>query len=125
MNDPHPHTRPDAARTLPPAPDDPDRLLLHADLDGELDPAASLALARRRATDPAFAAEAERIAALPPALQGAAVGEFAASVNRAPRPSTAPPPGRAVTGMRPPSSGAPSSSSMEDYAVWRSRQKRA
>ena len=69
--------------------------------------------------------EAERIAALPPALQGAAVGEFAASVNRAPRPSTAPPPGRAVTGMRPPSSGAPSSSSMEDYAVWRSRQKRA
>ena len=36
MNDPHPHTRPDAARTLPPAPDDPDRLLLHADLDGLL-----------------------------------------------------------------------------------------
>lgn len=53
---------------LPPAPDDPDRLLLHADLDGELDPAASLALARRRAADPALAAEAERLAALHRAL---------------------------------------------------------
>lgn len=69
--------------------------------------------------------EAERIAALPPALQGAAVGEFAAAINRSPRPSTAPAPGRAVSGMRPPSSGAPASSSMDDYASWRSRQSRA
>lgn len=68
MNDPHPHTRPDAARTLPPAPDDPDRLLLHADLDGELDPAASLALARRCAERPELAAEAAGLAALRRAL---------------------------------------------------------
>jgi len=69
--------------------------------------------------------EAERISALPPVLQGAAIGEFAASINRAPRPSTAPAPGRAVSGMRPPNSGAPASSSMDDYAAWRSRQARA
>lgn len=69
--------------------------------------------------------EAERIASLPPALQGAAVGEFAATINRAPRPSNAPAPGRAVSGIRPPSSGAPASNSMDDYASWRSRQTRA
>lgn len=69
MNDRHePAGHPDPDAALPPAPDDPERLLLHADLDGELDPAASLALARRRAADPAFAAEAERIAALHRAL---------------------------------------------------------
>ncbi|HMW29697.1 MAG TPA: anti-sigma factor, partial [Plasticicumulans sp.] len=69
MNDRHePAGYPDPDAALPPAPDDPERLLLHADLDGELDPAASLALARRRAADPAFAAEAERIAALHRAL---------------------------------------------------------
>lgn len=69
--------------------------------------------------------EAERMASLPPALQGAAVGEFAATINRAPRPSTAPAPGRAVSGMRPPNAGAPASNSMDDYAAWRSRQSRA
>lgn len=69
--------------------------------------------------------EAHRISRMPPALQGAAIGEFAASVNRAPQPSNAPPPGRAVSGMRPPSGGMPATGSMDDYATWRKRQMRA
>jgi anti-sigma factor RsiW len=48
---------------LSPAPDDP-ILLVHAYLDGELDPAAALAIERRMAADPALAAERERIAVL-------------------------------------------------------------
>jgi anti-sigma factor RsiW len=44
-------------------PDD-SSLLLHAYLDGELDPANALAIERRLATDPAFVAEYDRIAAL-------------------------------------------------------------
>jgi anti-sigma factor RsiW len=39
-------------------------LLLHAYLDGELDPANALAIERRIATDPAFAAEFKRLEAL-------------------------------------------------------------
>ena len=70
-------------------------------------------------------AEAERISSLPHALQGAAIGEFAASVNRAPRPSNAPTPGRPVSGMRPPNAGVPASNSMDDYASWRTRKTRA
>ena len=44
-------------------PDDP-RLLVHAYLDGELDPANSLAVAHRIAADPALEAEVESIQAL-------------------------------------------------------------
>ena len=39
-------------------------LLVHAYLDGELDPANSLAIAQRIAADPALGAEVERIQAL-------------------------------------------------------------
>jgi len=59
------------------------RLLVHAYLDGELDPANALAVEQRMAGDPALAAEGERVAALqrllrerlpreaaPPALRG-------------------------------------------------------
>jgi anti-sigma factor RsiW len=51
--------------TIPrsPPPDDP-ILLVHAYLDGELDPANALAIERRIAADPALAAERDRIAAL-------------------------------------------------------------
>lgn len=66
MNDHRDAHAADAA--LPPAPDDAERLLLHADLDGELDAAASLAVARRCAERPELAAEAERLAALHRAL---------------------------------------------------------
>jgi anti-sigma factor RsiW len=45
------------------APDDP-RLLVHAYLDGELDPAHALEVERRLAADPALAAERERVEAL-------------------------------------------------------------
>jgi anti-sigma factor RsiW len=44
-------------------PDDP-TLLLHAYVDGELDPANALAVERRIAADPAYAAKRDRIAAL-------------------------------------------------------------
>jgi len=40
------------------------RLLVHAYLDGELDPANALAVEQRMAADPALAAEGERVAAL-------------------------------------------------------------
>src|SRR5262249_10919210 len=63
------------------APDDP-ILLVHAYLDGELDPAHPLALERRFASEPALAAERDRIAALRQVIQG-----------RLPR--EAPPPGLA------------------------------
>lgn len=66
MNDPRDAHAADAA--LPPAPDDAERLLLHADLDGELDAAASLTVARRCAERPELAAEAGRLAALHRAL---------------------------------------------------------
>lgn len=69
--------------------------------------------------------EAQRIASLPPALQGAAIGEFAATVNRAPRPSNAPPPGRPASGMHAPASTSPPTGSMDDYARWRAQQMRA
>ena len=44
-------------------PEDP-RLLVHAYLDGELDPANALAVEKRMAADPALAAECERVEAL-------------------------------------------------------------
>ena len=43
---------------------DDSTLLLHAYLDGELDPANALAIERRIAAEPAFAAEYERLEAL-------------------------------------------------------------
>jgi anti-sigma factor RsiW len=49
-------------------PDDP-TLLIHAYVDGELDPANALEIERRLAADPALAAERDRIAALRTALQ--------------------------------------------------------
>ncbi len=49
-------------------PDDP-TLLVHAYVDGELDPANALALERRLAADPALAAERDRIEALRAALR--------------------------------------------------------
>ncbi|PWV58736.1 anti-sigma factor family protein [Plasticicumulans acidivorans] len=49
--------------------DEHDRLLLQAELDGELDTAGSLELARRLAARPALRAEAERLRALQQALQ--------------------------------------------------------
>jgi anti-sigma factor RsiW len=51
-----------------PSPDDP-ILLVHAYLDGELDPAAALAIERRMAADPALAAERQRIEALRQLMQ--------------------------------------------------------
>ena len=63
------------------APDDP-ILLVHAYLDGELDPAHALELEGRFASEPALAAERDRIAALRQVIQG-----------RLPR--EAPPPGLA------------------------------
>lgn len=51
------------AGTTTTTPDD-STLLLHAYLDGELDPANALAVERRIAADPAFAADYERIATL-------------------------------------------------------------
>lgn len=44
--------------------DDNSVLLVHAYLDGELDPANSLEIAQRMSTDPALAAEGERVKAL-------------------------------------------------------------
>jgi anti-sigma factor RsiW len=49
--------------TPPTAPDDP-ILLVHAYVDGELDPAHAIELERRLATDPALAAERDRVEAL-------------------------------------------------------------
>lgn len=49
-------------------PDDP-TLLVHAYVDGELDPANALAIERRLAADPALAAEGDRIVALRTALR--------------------------------------------------------
>src|SRR5207253_4481420 len=60
-------------------PEDP-RLLVHAYLDGELDPANALAIEKRIAADPALAAECERVEALQQLLR-----------ERLPR--EAPPPG--------------------------------
>src|SRR6266540_7272634 len=60
-------------------PEDP-RLLVHAYLDGELDPANALAVEKRMAADPALAAECERVEALQQLLR-----------ERLPR--EAPPPG--------------------------------
>ena len=64
---------------------------------------------------------ADQISRLPPALQGSAVGEFAASLRHAPQPSNAPPPGRPV-GSRSAGSSAAPAGSMDDYAAWRQRQ---
>jgi anti-sigma factor RsiW len=60
-------------------PEDP-RLLVHAYVDGELDPANALAVEQRMAADPALAAECERVEALQQVL-------------RARLPREAPPPG--------------------------------
>jgi RNA polymerase sigma factor (sigma-70 family) len=61
-------TPPVAPVADPPAPDDP-VLLIHAYLDGELDPAAALDIERRMAADPALAAERRRVEALRRRLQ--------------------------------------------------------
>jgi anti-sigma factor RsiW len=53
---------------LPTASEDP-TLLMHAYLDGELDPANALAIERRIAADPALAAECERIRTLQRSLR--------------------------------------------------------
>jgi anti-sigma factor RsiW len=53
--------------TTPALPDDP-TLLIHAYVDGELDPANALEIERRIAADPALAAERDRVAALRAAL---------------------------------------------------------
>src|SRR6185312_9284051 len=45
-------------------PDDNSMLLVHAHLDGELDPANTLGITQRMAEEPALAAEAERMKAL-------------------------------------------------------------
>lgn len=76
---------------------DDSSLLLHAYLDGELDPANALAIERRMATDPAFAAEYKRIAtlqrsmrerlqleALPPGLQSRIKASVGMSRTRSP-----------------------------------------
>ena len=44
--------------------DDDSVLLVHAYLDGELDPANALEIAQRMRTDPALAAEGERVKTL-------------------------------------------------------------
>ena len=44
--------------------DDNSVLLVHAYLDGELDPANALEIEQRMSTDPALAAEGERVKAL-------------------------------------------------------------
>ena len=49
-------------------PDDP-TLLVHAYLDGELDPAHAIEIERRFAADPALAAERERVEALRRVIQ--------------------------------------------------------
>jgi anti-sigma factor RsiW len=53
--------------TTPTPPDDP-TLLIHAYVDGELDPANALEVERRLAADPALAAERDRVTALRAAL---------------------------------------------------------
>src|SRR5215470_19361539 len=53
--------------TTPTPPDDP-TLLVHAYVDGELDPANALEVERRLAVDPALAAERDRVTALRAAL---------------------------------------------------------
>lgn len=53
--------------TTPTTPEDP-TLLIHAYVDGELDPANALEVERRLAADPALAAERDRVAALRAAL---------------------------------------------------------
>jgi len=53
--------------TTPAAPEDP-TLLIHAYVDGELDPANALEVERRLAADPALAAERDRVTALRAAL---------------------------------------------------------
>jgi anti-sigma factor RsiW len=52
-----------------PLPDDDPTLLVHAYMDGELDPANARAIERRIANDPALAAERDRVAALRHALR--------------------------------------------------------
>ena len=59
-----------------------DALLLHAYLDGELDPANSLALEKRIENDPSLAAELERVGALKHALREKFAGETAPSELR-------------------------------------------
>jgi anti-sigma factor RsiW len=53
--------------TMPSTPEDP-TLLIHAYVDGELDPANALEVERRLAADPALAAERDRVVALRAAL---------------------------------------------------------
>jgi len=50
-------------------PDDDPKLLVHAYVDGELDPASARAIERRIANDPALAAERDRVEALQHALR--------------------------------------------------------
>ena len=69
---------------------------------------------------------AEQISRMPPALQGAAIGEFAANIARSAQHTNAPPPGRPV-GSRAASGSStpPTSGSMDDYAAWRRRNSRS
>src|SRR2546422_60346 len=87
------------------------RLLVHAYVDGELDPAHALEVERQLAADPSLAAERERIEALPRAI-----------AQQPPRES-APPglerPGEAAAGLRPPRTASQASGTRAaSHAAW-------
>ena len=63
------------------SPTDP-RLLVHAYVDGELDPAHALEMERQFASDPALAAERDRVEALRRAIREQLPAEAAASLTR-------------------------------------------
>src|SRR5262249_57129694 len=65
---PDPYVGKDRAMTRSTLHDDP-KLLVHAYLDGELDPVNALAVEQRLAEDPALAAEYERVQALQQAIR--------------------------------------------------------
>jgi anti-sigma factor RsiW len=71
------------ATMAPSKPDDNSVLLVHAYLDGELDPANALGISQQMATDPALAGEAERVKALQQAIQQLLPREAASSGLRA------------------------------------------
>jgi anti-sigma factor RsiW len=68
---------------MTPATSDDATLLLHAYLDGELDPANTLALEKRIESEPSLAAELERIAALKHALREKLKGDTVPAALRA------------------------------------------
>jgi anti-sigma factor RsiW len=82
--------------TMPTIPDDP-TLLIHAYVDGELDPANALEVERRIAVDPALAAERDRVTTLRTALsrhfpRESAPAGLRARVEAIARPRTVAPP---------------------------------